>query len=254
MSEPPRPVSDYFAAAARWRFVPEGDLDGPADWQMYTGWRGFIVRRVPEKGVARARQLVTRLRRPGAARSVHRLVSPQLHLGCGTRHLAGWANVDLVGTGADIAWDLRRQLPVADGAAAAVFHEHLLEHLPLEAGVGLLAENFRVLRPGGVLRVGLPDFEQALRSYVLADGSIGALRPGRPSRLFALNELVYGYGHQAMWDLDMFIMVMEEIGFIDVQSRPFGVSRLEPAPDWEERRKGTLYVEALKPTSSPLRA
>ena len=134
------------------------------------------------------------------------------------------------------------------------FLEHLLEHLPLEAGVGLLAEHFRLLRPGGVLRVGRPDFEEALRSYVLADSSIGALRPGRPSRLFALNELVYGYGDQAMGDLDMFVLVMEEIGFTDGRARPFGESRLEPAPDWEERRKETLYVEALKPTSSPHRA
>lgn len=35
-----------------------------------------------------------------------------LHLACGEHHVDGWVNIDLVGSRADIVWDLRKRLPV----------------------------------------------------------------------------------------------------------------------------------------------
>jgi len=55
----------------------------------------------------------------------------RLHLGCGATRLDKWTNVDLMGSQANLFWDLRCRLPFLGGSITAVFHEHLLEHLPL---------------------------------------------------------------------------------------------------------------------------
>src|ERR671931_412404 len=49
--------------------------------------------------------------------------------------------------------DLTQPLPYPDGWFEAAFGQHVLEHLTAAEGEGLLRELFRVLRPGGVLRV-----------------------------------------------------------------------------------------------------
>lgn len=72
----------------------------------------------------------------------------QLNVGCGWLPLPGWINVDLVGLPIDLAWDLSRTLPFDEGSVDAVFHEHVIEHLPASAGYKLLKECHRVLRPG----------------------------------------------------------------------------------------------------------
>jgi predicted SAM-dependent methyltransferase len=85
--------------------------------------------------------------------------TPKLHLGCGGHRLEGWVNVDLL---FDSSVDLRADaaaLPFAPGCAAFLHSEDLLEHLDAEAGRAFLSECFRVLQPGGVLRLLTPDLK-----------------------------------------------------------------------------------------------
>lgn len=106
--------------------------------------------------------------REAVAREAGRpLASPRLHLGCGGHRLEGWINVDLEPPGTDVAADCARPLPFPDASVAFVHCEDLLEHLDREAGARLLAECFRVLRPGGVLRVLTPDLASLVRRVYL---------------------------------------------------------------------------------------
>jgi predicted SAM-dependent methyltransferase len=102
---------------------------------------------------------VERLRHSEAARG------PRLHLGAGDHRLEGWFNVDLVRSSAvDVLANGASALPFRDRAAAFIHSEDLLEHLDLEGGRTLLAECFRVLRPGGVLRLLTPDLERLIHA------------------------------------------------------------------------------------------
>jgi len=94
------------------------------------------------------------------------LGSLQLHLGCGQNYKPGWVNVDLFVSGVDLSLDLREPLPFASAVATHIYSEHAFEHFsyPDEAN-RLLAECLRVLVPGGVLDVGVPDTEQAIYDY-----------------------------------------------------------------------------------------
>jgi SAM-dependent methyltransferase len=57
-------------------------------------------------------------------------------------------------------------LPFPDGDFDAVYHSHVLEHFPREGALRFLREAVRVLRPGGIMRVVVPDLEQIARVYL----------------------------------------------------------------------------------------
>lgn len=197
----------------------------------------------------RAKVTGTRLLEPVERRKARRLAEAgplRLHLGSGANRLAGWVNVDVVGMSPDLRWDLTRRLPFANGAAQAVFLEHVLEHFPLAAVFGLLAESRRLLAPGGILRVGVPDFGRYLESYAGDRAFIERERPGRPTALLAVAEVALGHGHRSVWDAETLERVLAEAGFADVTPRAFGDSELEPAPDNPEREGESVYAEGRR--------
>lgn len=65
-------------------------------------------------------------------------------------------------------WDLRRGFPFPDDLFDVVYHSHFLEHLPRDEAAAFLLECHRVLRPGGWLRVVVPDLERLVAGYTSA--------------------------------------------------------------------------------------
>lgn len=100
-------------------------------------------------------------------RAVPRPSSTHLNLGCGEHRHPAWTNIDLVPAGSDvIPCDLRQPLPFSHGTFTAAYSAHVLEHLaPLDAR-RLVAEMHRVLAPGGIVRVVVPDLEGIVRAYL----------------------------------------------------------------------------------------
>jgi SAM-dependent methyltransferase len=98
-----------------------------------------------------------------------------LNLGCGDRYDESWVNVDFTNRGRPgvKAHNLLAGIPYPTAVFEAVYHSHVLEHFPREAAFPFIAECFRVLRPGGILRVVVPDFERICRTYLSAlDGAL----------------------------------------------------------------------------------
>lgn len=90
-----------------------------------------------------------------------------LNLGCGAHFHPDWVNVDLASPDPRVlAHDLRLPLPFAEASFEAVYHSHVLEHLRREAAPLFLRECRRVLRPGGTVRVVVPDLETIARLYL----------------------------------------------------------------------------------------
>ena len=91
------------------------------------------------------------------------------NLGCGSQICPDWINIDLVRTGPGVvAHDLSTGIPLPDASCEVVYHSHVLEHLRRSDAQFFMRECFRVLKPGGILRVAVPDLEQICRQYLLA--------------------------------------------------------------------------------------
>ena len=92
-----------------------------------------------------------------------------LNVGCGHSFHTAWTNIDLVSCSPAVRqYDLRRGLPYEEGRFDAVYHSHVLEHLTPDDAFTMLSECYRVLRPGGVIRVVVPDLEGIARAYLSA--------------------------------------------------------------------------------------
>jgi|APLak6261663543_1056040.scaffolds.fasta_scaffold01953_3 SAM-dependent methyltransferase len=89
------------------------------------------------------------------------------NLGCGSRFHHDWLNFDLNATAPGvISCNLLSGVPLPDSHCDAVFNSALLEHLPPDLTAGFLQECRRILKPGGILRIGIPDLERIARVYL----------------------------------------------------------------------------------------
>jgi hypothetical protein len=62
--------------------------------------------------------------------------------------------------------DATQTWPIEDGALTRVYADNVIEHLPLPAGRAMLAEAYRCLRPGGVIRLVTPDIRKHVELYL----------------------------------------------------------------------------------------
>lgn len=208
------------------------------------GVKGAIARVVPPHRRPSVRLAATHALRPVARRRAKRLADRsdlRLHIGCGTLYKDGWVNIDLAGTRVDLPWDLAEPMPFAAGSVGAIFHEHLLEHLTYQQGIELHRKCLSLLRPGGILRIGVPDAGAALQAYAMASpGEAGQW----PTALARVAALTYDSGHRSIYDAETLELSCTAAGFGNVASCSFGEGQLAPNADSPNRRGYTLYVEA----------
>ena len=97
----------------------------------------------------------------------------RINLGGGNWYKPGWENVDFFADQRYVNYriDLRRQqpLPIRAESAELIFSSHCLEHISDDAALFTLGECNRILKPGGVIRIAVPDMDKALAAYRIGD-------------------------------------------------------------------------------------
>jgi predicted SAM-dependent methyltransferase len=94
----------------------------------------------------------------------------RLNWGCGPIAPYGWMNSDInPWPGVDVVADIRAGLPLPEGGFDYIVSIHALGDLPYVALDPAVGELRRVLRKGGVLRLGLPDLDKEIAEYVAKD-------------------------------------------------------------------------------------
>lgn len=96
----------------------------------------------------------------------------KLHLGCGGNYLAGWLNTDYYRDDKRSRLDVTKRFPFPDGSFDFAFSEHMIEHISYTDARTMISECFRVLKPGGVLRLSTPDFRFLIRLYTQPDTGV----------------------------------------------------------------------------------
>jgi predicted SAM-dependent methyltransferase len=96
----------------------------------------------------------------------------KVHLGCGQRnYIPGWVNVDanFVSAKIDLWANFEKELPFRNNSVAKIYSFHVIEHLPDAALARHFREMFRVLVPGGAIRVGGPNIDNACLKLLAND-------------------------------------------------------------------------------------
>jgi SAM-dependent methyltransferase len=98
---------------------------------------------------------------------------PYLNLGCGYHFHPDWTNIDFTSTGPDvIAYNLVNGIPFPDSSFEVVYHSNVLEHFKQQEAESFIAECYRVLKPGGVIRIAVPDLQNIVREYSIIMGKL----------------------------------------------------------------------------------
>jgi SAM-dependent methyltransferase len=162
-----------------------------------------------------------------------------------------------------------RPLPFKDESVEAVFTSHVLEHFPRHIGLALMKEVRRVLKPGGILRVTVPDLELVAKLYLMGKGiqpegplPEGAAKMsardvnlmfypkshvGPVSKFDAIDFRMFGiHPHMYMYDYQELDQLLKDAGFPQTRRCKY---REGSCPDVELldcRQDITLFVEAKK--------
>ena|GEM_PF-835772 len=145
----------------------------------------------------------------------------KLNLGSGDVPLIGYVNVDRC-YGGDKRLDARIQLrgeiyplAFADSEADEIRASHCLEHLPWRDTMNAIKEWVRVLKPGGVLKIAVPDFEWICRQYLAEVDTDAAREPRLTAYLMGGQKDENDY-HKAIFDARGLKSGMELAGLVDV--------------------------------------
>jgi predicted SAM-dependent methyltransferase len=200
----------------------------------------------------------------------------KVNLGCGLQVAPGWVNIDgslnaLIAaaphwmcslaykfSGANafyskeyycstlqnnlfIHHNLAYGIPLQNEVADFIYSSHFLEHLDQASGQRLMEECFRVLKPGGVLRIAVPDLEYAWEMY----------RRGEKERMihdFFFTGEGGGLGqHRYAYDYQMLSTLLHDVGFNQVERSDFQEGATPDLQFLDNREDYTLFVEARRP-------
>jgi predicted SAM-dependent methyltransferase len=92
-----------------------------------------------------------------------------LNIGCGSHYSVSseWTNIDFISNEkAVLAHNLLDGIPFGEQIFDFAYHSHVLEHFSKKDGENFLQECNRVLKPGGILRIAIPDLEKIVRQYI----------------------------------------------------------------------------------------
>lgn len=116
--------------------------------------------------------------------------------------------------------------PVEDGALSRVYADNMIEHIPLDAARAMLAEAYRCLQPGGVIRLVTPDVRKHVDLYLAGassvHGEVGSfyreigLTVEHPVDLIRIPIGSFGHHVGYLYDFETLKAELTTAGFTDV--------------------------------------
>lgn len=181
----------------------------------------------------------------------------RLHAGSGGHVIEGWINIDVdADPTVGVAADLGRSIPFRSGSVDFIHSEDFVEHLDAEPGLEFLREAYRVLRPGGVMRIATPDLRALVTEVYLGRNETHLrwcsefLEAEGPCAALNMHMRMNG-AHRFIYDEEHLRRTLEGLGF-SVKRVRYNRSEHPELRFLELRDFGlSVYLEATKPLSSP---
>lgn len=176
----------------------------------------------------------------------------RLNWGCGASGEPGWINSDLKdGPGIQISADIRDGLPLDDNSLDYAVSIHALPMISYPDLVPVLQELRRMLKPGGVLRLTLPDVDRTIQAYLRHDREYFLVPDDEVDCYggkFIVHLLWYGYT-VTLFTADFIEELLGKAGFHHVSHCAYRQTASEHAPgilELDNREAESLFVEAVK--------
>ncbi len=176
----------------------------------------------------------------------------KLHVGCGKNVIPGWTNVDLISyPGVSHTDDASKLTSIPDASCDIIYACHVLEHISRHKTVQTLALWKNKLKPGGVLRLSVPDFSKVTQIYSSTGdikNCIGLVSGGQRN--------MYDY-HMMIFDRKLLGEYLAVAGFTEIREWDWRKTEHAAYDDYSQayiphmdKENGTLMslnVEAIKP-------
>jgi predicted SAM-dependent methyltransferase len=193
------------------------------------------VKRLRDELRATAKRVTWLRRRPALVNTYLQSSSVRkLHLGCGPVVLSGWLNADLrPRRDEQIYLDVTERFPFDDGTFDYILSEHMIGDLTYPEAGTMLAECYRILRPGGCLRISTPSLARLARLYSMSTVASPhqyvswsvtnfVAWADAPLEGLVINNLFQE--HRFVYDHATLRHVLERAGFVGVTEHEFGRS------------------------------
>lgn len=140
----------------------------------------------------------------------------QLHVGCGPKYIPGFVHLDaLPAPHVDYVGRVERLDMFADDSVGLIYASHILEHFGRYQYQDVLAEWYRVLSPGGVLRLAVPDFAVCAKLFV--EGQLKAGIAEVTGLIVGGQKDEYDY-HLMIFDKPSLTAALLRVGFSNVRT------------------------------------
>jgi predicted SAM-dependent methyltransferase len=201
------------------------------------------------------------------------MASVKINIGCGLDAYPGWHNYDNSPTillsrlpfgqrifrtppwpRSVIRLDVtKKDFPFSENSVDCIYSSHAFEHLTYDASLNVARRCYRVLRPGGVIRIAVPDLGRIVQDYLKNPEPLASHqflhRTGIVGMQMFWRSLLHpGASHRQMFDERSLRHMLREAGFPNPEQKQFGESRIPDiaAIELPNRAFESLYVEAAK--------
>lgn len=153
--------------------------------------------------------------------------------------------------------DATRGLPLRDSSCEVVYASHVIEHLGCRGVRQFLSEALRILAPGGVLRLAVPDLQLIIDTYNRdgdADKFVATLNFLPSCEAGGVRGFLQAFSrrrtlHRWAFNEASLMALLAESGFERAMKLPAGQTTISDCGELNLRERAweSLYMEALKP-------
>lgn len=178
----------------------------------------------------------------------------RLNWGCGPTARYGWINADIdPWPGVQIVGDVLKGLPLAENSIDYIVSIHVLPEIAYNNLDATLRELHRVLKPGGVLRLSLPDMDRAIRAYQSGDRDYFLIGDEVVKDLSAklVVQLTWFGRSRCLFTDSMTRELLERNGFGNISSCEYqqSASGLAGITELDDRPLESFFIEGTKVSS-----